>query len=207
MTSVVATKNMFNVLANEEDDHVKSIKYKISPSYQKRNSNSLPGHATLFVPNERTKGFTKLANKEDVSKSLHGTKPCRNVLRANGEKEYGICMRDSCTFAHSLSEFRLPNCVFGDDCKRKYGSKDKLGKIDKTNKCLFFHPRENMEQYYNRTGLVKPDLPEKGELNIEEPIVEKICTTTKVKVPKEHAQKFIDLLLELELYDHEIDTF
>ncbi len=254
MTSTIKVKNMFNILS-DSDEHLGTssqpdtprirfnknlgVKYSISTSYKGSNKDDLPGHATLFVPNERTKGFHKLADKESVHMSLQGTKACRNVIRNDGQKDFGICMRDKCTFAHSLSEFKLPPCAFGDNCNRKFGTKDKSGKIDKNNKCVFSHPRETIEQYYTRTGVSKPDLPETSEKtrhidNIKiEPNVEKIelvqgqlqehtqkgswkkplqienkkMQTTQLKVPKEHAQKFIDLLLELELYDHEVDTF
>lgn len=91
-------------------------------------------------------------SKEEIVSALLCTRACLFCKRKESG-EWGVCFREKCTFAHSLSELQLPICGFGDNCKRKSGP----------NSCQFKHPAENTEQYYSRTGLVKPDLPETSE--------------------------------------------
>ena len=86
------------------------------------------------------------------NKGLVCTKAC-HFCKKSESGEWSVCTREKCTFAHSLSELQLGQCSFGETCKRKHG----------TNCCQFKHPDETNEQYYSRTGIVKPDLPETSE--------------------------------------------
>ena len=117
-----------------------------------------------------TPKFVPKFNAQEISKTLAYTKPCNNVLRkicentGNVCSDYGVCQREVCTFAHSLSELKLPPCGFGDKCNRKHGSMDpRTRKIDTSRKCQFFHPCETTDQFYLRTGSEKPDLPQTSE--------------------------------------------
>jgi hypothetical protein len=92
---------------------------------------------------------------QDYSR-LKCTKPCSYVLNKTEQGEYGVCTREVCTFAHSLEEFVLPQCLFGANCWYK------------ENTCAFKHPNESDMEYYERTGTEQPDLP---------------CTSEKVRVP------------------------
>lgn len=137
---------------------------------------------------------------QELAKSLAYTKPCMNVLKRVNEEtgeicgEYGVCERDVCTFAHSLSELKLPPCGFGEKCNRKYGSMDvRTRKIDKSRKCQFFHPDETPEKFYTRTGCRKPDIPETSEKSWI-PKSKKIKEATKV----EQEQAISDMSEKLE---------
>lgn len=108
-----------------------------------------------------------MLGKQEISKTLVYTKPCNNVLKKvneTGQVYYGVCQRDVCTFAHSLSELKLPPCGYGDNCNRKHGSMDpRTRNVDTYRKCQFFHPCETTDQFYMRTGCEKPDLPQTSE--------------------------------------------
>lgn len=71
-------------------------------------------------------------------KNLAKTKPCRF---------YKTCRKDTCLFAHSISELRLPLCFFGKNCKKK-------------RTCKFLHPEETVKQRYHTVGKLLPELPE-----------------------------------------------
>jgi hypothetical protein len=86
------------------------------------------------------------------NKGLVCTKAC-HFCKKSDSGEWSVCTREKCTFAHSLSELQIGQCSFGETCKRKNGS----------NCCQFKHPDETNDQYYSRTGIVKPDLPETSE--------------------------------------------
>ena len=99
-------------------------------------------------------GKTRVQSKEySENKGLLCTKAC-HFCKKNEAGEWGVCSREKCTFAHSLSELQLSQCSFGDNCKRKNGS----------NSCQFKHPDETNDKYYSRTGIEKPDLPETSEM-------------------------------------------
>jgi hypothetical protein len=107
-------------------------------------------------------------SRDEIVKSLERSKACYHVLPKTADEDgnpiFGVCYREHCTFAHSLDEFQLPPCSFGDSCYRINGTKVfKTGKVDRTNKCAFLHPFETVEKYYQRTGAEMPNLPPTNE--------------------------------------------
>lgn len=77
------------------------------------------------------------------------TRACWHIQRGDDGK-YGVCTHLGCTFAHSLSELRPPECRFGEDCHNET--------------CRFWHPFESkLEFFERRTDLEMPDLPETSE--------------------------------------------
>lgn len=99
--------------------------------------NNINNNKEKLKKDKRNEGFYILANKDNVSKHLRKTKFC-NILIKKGK-----CDRDTCYFAHTLSEFHFPECAFKDNCK----------KIDT---CEFKHPNETLEEYKQRTGFIVP---------------------------------------------------
>jgi len=90
-------------------------------------------------------------------------KPCHFVLLKEGKK-FGVCYREECTFAHSLSELNIPKCIFGDNCKKIYATwNHELYRNDFDKKCEFKHPFETTEEYFKRTKIEIPDLPKTHE--------------------------------------------
>jgi hypothetical protein len=73
-------------------------------------------------------------------------KPCRFVL-SEKDKDYGVCRRRECTYAHSIEELRIFECKFNENCYKE--------------DCKFFHAFETKEEYFERVG-GKPDLPLKN---------------------------------------------
>ena len=70
------------------------------------------------------------------------------------------CTREVCTFAHSLEELQIKECMYGYRCNRIHGTKNyNTGILDTTNKCYYIHPNENKMEYYVRTGYEVPNLP------------------------------------------------
>lgn len=102
-------------------------------------------------------------DKDKMTKILKATRPCHFVLpkTTEGELKYGTCYRETCTFAHSLSELSLPTCAFDGRCNRFHGARDRqTGKVDKSKRCQFYHPeRESEEVFKKRTNYTTPLLP------------------------------------------------
>lgn len=98
---------------------------------------------------ERSKAFERIADKNSHAKSLARTKPCFHVVpkMKNGKMSgFGVCYRLECTFAHSLEEFNIAPCAFDDECIHM--------------NCHFLHTCESVDEFYERTGLTSPNLPE-----------------------------------------------
>ena len=124
-------------------------------------------------------GKTHVQSKEySENKSLLCTKAC-HFCKKNEAGEWGVCSREKCTFAHSLSELQLSQCSFGDNCKRKNGS----------NSCQFKHPDESNDKYYSRTGIEKPDLPETSEMTRKPKSREESGAGGKNKYPQKESYK------------------
>ena len=82
-------------------------------------------------PNQRDDGFSLLSNRENVVQYLKKTKFCKILI------DKGVCGRDVCNFAHSMSEMVFPNCAFNLNCHKK-------------DKCMFKHPHETLVEYKER---------------------------------------------------------
>lgn len=118
----------------------------------------------------RSRAFSHMENKEDVAKSLQCTRACNNVRRLksaesaeSAEPEYGVCYRESCSFAHSLDQLNDPMCGFDESCRFRDGKTRPDGSLDTDAKCKFRHSNETREEWINRTGRSLPDLPQTHE--------------------------------------------
>ena len=79
-------------------------------------------------------------SSEAIKVKFFKTKACNNLS----------CKNPECTYAHTLSELKIPCCKFGMKC------------FGRTDKCGFIHPNESPEQYWGRAdkhGRPKPNLP------------------------------------------------
>lgn len=95
---------------------------------------------------------------EELRKRREFTRACQHVI------DYGVCYRQSCTFAHSFDELKVPLCNFGDQCKFIHGKYDyKTATVNKNDKCRFKHPKEDVQQYHARIGKELPQLPKTSE--------------------------------------------
>lgn len=76
------------------------------------------------------------------SNHLRKTKACMNAYPHDIEK---------CPFAHSLEEYRLPECFYAEFCKN--------------NDCVMFHPGRNctVEQYIQKNNITFPEKNEKNK--------------------------------------------
>lgn len=112
------------------------------------------------------RSFKTFATKTFAT-NLECTQACRFVCSKTddeGNSTFGVCYRETCTYAHSMAEFKLPQCRFGDSCNRVDGVR-KGGKFDRRPavRCQFQHPSETVSQFYERTGRTPPSLPETSE--------------------------------------------
>ena len=88
----------------------------------------------------------KMENKKWSVSSLGFTKACHHVTQKTDNGSFGTCYRENCSFAHSLSEWKPPNCMFNSSCRYP---KD----------CKFLHSFESIEEWKKRTSHTSPDLP------------------------------------------------
>ena len=129
----------------------KVIKFIASTSY----IDEVRNNRRKYTPN-------RFSTKGSVSTNLTATKACKNVLTLRNGK-YGVCERVECTFAHSLSELRDPQCTFDLNCRFRNGRPSVNGTIDSDAKCMFRHSDETRAEWLNRTGREIPNLPETSE--------------------------------------------
>lgn len=104
----------------------------------------------------RSAAFERLQNKDEHAKTLTCTRACQYVVPKEDKEDkdgklkgFGVCYREQCTFAHSLEEFGIAQCAFDDACSH--------------NHCTFKHSCETVEEFYERTGKVAPQLPPTSE--------------------------------------------
>ena len=161
------TVNMYDLLAQQEDE--KLVKF-VDKQEQEWIRKGFPALGNAQVEQEFTEVVTKKTNKfahkpvpirkpkpqnEEMIAKFKCTKPCDRVVRILKNPEghpigpHGVCTREQCTFAHSMQEFRLVPCRFGDRCYK--------------DDCYFFHPEETVATYHKRMGKEMPDLPQTGE--------------------------------------------
>lgn len=107
----------------------------------------------------RTAAFAKMGDKEAMAKSLTRTRACKNVTNCQENGEYGVCYRDTCSFAHSLEELNDPMCGFDTTCRFRHGRPRRGGTVDSEGKCMFRHSDETREGWLKRTGRKLPSLP------------------------------------------------
>jgi hypothetical protein len=85
---------------------------------------------------DRNDSYSMLSDKTYVLNHLKKTRFCQNMI------DKGRCRRENCNFAHKISEFSFPLCVFKDKCVKK--------------DCTFLHPTESVEKYKNRINFTVP---------------------------------------------------
>lgn len=103
----------------------------------------------------------KLEEKKINEKNVinYRTKPCINVTSNKNGVGPGICYRKTCTFAHSMEEWRIPVCRYDYNCRYFYGKYNSLGYIIKGSVCRFKHTYETVDEWLKRTNKQKPNLP------------------------------------------------
>jgi len=110
-----------------------------------------PRQRRQAVQQEQKKVLELLSDPAAMAARLVCTKVCIHIARqTNGE--YGVCYRETCSFAHSEQELQDPPCAYGTRCVPR-----------RNNVCQFRHPNETREEYYARTGKTKPDVPATSE--------------------------------------------
>jgi hypothetical protein len=80
---------------------------------------------------KRGNAFNILSNKGKLKYQLNKTKMCNRY----------DCDGNNCSYAHSDSELKIRDCLFGEECIYQ-NSKNKM--------CKFIHPNESVENYKKR---------------------------------------------------------
>lgn len=96
---------------------------------------------------QSTRAYDILADKEKLASALVKTRMCSSIDK-NEECQHG----ENCSFAHSLDELKISNCLFEQGCRFVRMSNGTLvnngGKV-----CSHKHPCETKETFMSRTGL------------------------------------------------------
>lgn len=108
------------------------------------------------------------------TRKIYRTQACRNVAKEGAEKGvFGVCWKESCTYAHSIEEFEVVPCSYGDDCYHLCEGSQKI--------CFFRHPFEkDIEEWFKRTRTYRPDLPLKTTTKTRNPTLSKPSSATKL---------------------------
>jgi hypothetical protein len=211
-----------DVKTGEVKEQVKEqVKSKVKPAYKPKRADAKHKStdkkyrvATSYEEHQREERKPyRESVRQPVSlgldkEALKCTKPCFLVLKGDSE-EFGVCERETCTFAHSLDELQLAKCAFGSKCYKRN---------DKSNTCQFSHPGETHEQFYKRTGQEKPKLPETSEKTRKPKQVKKVekddkaiektdVKRTLFRVPAELAEKIVLFAIQNDISDFQIETF
>lgn len=185
MTSAVSTKNIFDILSeDEEKNYLAEIKDNQISSEKKQDNWHKTGkqkngqikyvvHNKYISDSEKvmTEAFTNMSDKESIAKKLKCTKACNFALKNPVTGKYGTCFRSNCTFSHSLEELNDPMCEFDSVCRYKHGRYNKNGEFDVTSKCTFRHSTETREKWLERTEKTLPDLPKTLSKSVEEKLL------------------------------------
>jgi hypothetical protein len=96
---------------------------------------------------QSTKAYDILADKEKLASALVKTRMCSSIDK-NEECQHG----EHCSFAHSLDELKISNCLFEQRCRFVRMSNGAL--VNNGEKvCYHKHPHETKETFMSRTGL------------------------------------------------------
>jgi hypothetical protein len=124
----------------------------------------------------RTAAFNGMADKEKIAKSLTCTKACRIVTepflnpKEGTKKQFGVCTRMYCSFAHSQMELQPPMCGFDETCRFLNGKRDYYTKkLIPGTQCRFRHSYETVDGWLQRSGVTRTPLPETSELSRKPP--------------------------------------
>lgn len=147
-------------LTKEQELDIKYSQHDAMMSAKERESKEEPSYPV----DSRSQSFALMADKKSVATSLARTKACRMVVIDPNENKFGVCTRAHCTFAHSEDERQAPMCGFDGNCRFINGKRDrKTGKIVPNSKCKFRHSNETVFEWLNRSGVVRPKLPQTSE--------------------------------------------
>lgn len=155
------------------------IRFVVGSSYEETRQNRRHNQNFTNGDDPRSRAFAKMEDKETVAKTLTCTRACNNVKRDSPDKEFGVCYRENCSFAHCLGELNDPMCGFDSTCRFRWGKPQRDGPVNAKAKCMFRHSDETREDWIKRTGRTLPDLPETDE-KTRKPTVRK-NTETKVQ--------------------------
>jgi hypothetical protein len=126
---------------------------------------------------KRTEAYVLLANKQQLGEKLNKTRMCNSV-----DKDEPCAHGESCRFAHSLSELKISECLFGDNCRFIRVWNHKI--INNGEKiCNHKHPQETVDSFFSRVGLdrynnrsqqpvvhIAPPLPPQPVVHIAPPL-------------------------------------
>ena len=101
------------------------------------------------MPQKRMEAYELLANKEKLETALAKTRMCNSIDKKE-ECKHG----DQCRFAHNLSELKISNCLFEDNCRFVKMSDGKL-RNNGAKICNHKHSQESKEDFISRVGLDK----------------------------------------------------
>jgi hypothetical protein len=159
VTSTPKTKKTKKTKKNKPD----VIRFVVGSSYEETRPNRRCNQNFTNGDDPRSRAFTKMEDKETVAKTLTCTRACNNVKRDSPDKEFGVCHRENCSFAHCLGELNDPMCGFDSTCRFRWGKPQRDGTVNAKAKCMFRHSDETREDWIKRTGRTLPDLPETDE--------------------------------------------
>jgi chemotaxis protein histidine kinase CheA len=136
-----------------------------------------------LVTDPRTIAFEHMADKTRIAKSLKCTKACSNIKKDTNTGEFGVCYRAYCTFAHSMAELQPALCNFDSNCRFKHGKILDWNSrtIEQGSKCKFRHSDEDIQEYYSRSGMKRPDLPLTSDHTRKIPPVKEVSSTHEIK--------------------------
>jgi hypothetical protein len=137
--------------------------FVVASSYAETRQNRRRNQNITNGDDPRSQAFAKMEDKETVAKTLTCTRACNNVKRSSPDKDFGVCYREKCSFAHCLDELNDPMCGFDATCRFRWGKPRRDGTINHSAMCMFRHSDEVREDWIKRTGRSLPDLPETDE--------------------------------------------
>lgn len=161
--TTIADDNMFDALSTTSSEpETTNVILESSPESIANALDKLEVKSTTsassskkFVGRKMVLAEEKKEEPEKKENPMRCTKPCSYALTQDDGKR-GVCYRETCDYAHSLEEYRILPCAFGYSCRYRHKT------------CKFLHPRETKDDFFARTRLPKPDLPDTSE-NVRRP--------------------------------------
>ena len=112
---------------------------------------------------KRTEAYALLADREKLGEKLTKTRMC-NSLTTGQPCSHG----DKCRFAHSLSELKISECTFADDCRFiRVWNRKLINNGDKI--CNHKHPQESVDAFIARVGLDRYNNRTQPTVNFAQP--------------------------------------
>jgi hypothetical protein len=112
---------------------------------------------------KRVEAYELLANKEKLETALAKTRMCNSIDKKE-ECNHG----DKCRFAHNLSELKISNCLFEDNCRFVKMCDGKL-QNNGAKICNHKHPQESKEDFMSRVGLDRYNKQKSKESPLTQP--------------------------------------